>query len=254
MNWPTPPIIHVTQDYDKFKLFNYNRKITHKQKLYKSIDKCNKLYVHPIIVTKDFEIIDGQHRWSYAKDRGVALYYITDENYETQDLISHNNTASNWRSSDFTTIFSQSELLAEENKNVFCVLKKLNEQYQFNFDLILSGFCFCVEKSRTVSLKAGTLKLKFSEEETFFYAERLFNLIQFLGSLKIRKITTEHFLCLLNICKCEDYSEEKFIMKLDDNVDDVALTLKFRDRREIVDRFLAIYNKNSKKNLVIPTH
>lgn len=66
-----------TSDYTKFKLLPGNRSIHpfHVSRLAKSMEEDGFLPC-PILVNESFEILDGQHRWSAAKQTGVPLLYI----------------------------------------------------------------------------------------------------------------------------------------------------------------------------------
>ena len=64
--------IQKTRDYSIFKKMDGNRHLDrfHLKKLTASIEKDNQLNVHPIIVNRDFYVIDGQHTAIAAATRG----------------------------------------------------------------------------------------------------------------------------------------------------------------------------------------
>lgn len=70
--------IQRTKDYSIFKKMDGNRHLDrfHLKKLTAAIDKDNQLNVHPIIVNKDFYVIDGQHRLEAARALGLEIFYI----------------------------------------------------------------------------------------------------------------------------------------------------------------------------------
>lgn len=73
--------IQKTKDYSIFKKMEGNRNLDryHLKKLTDAIKKDNQLNVHPIIVNRDFYVIDGQHRLEAAKSLGVEIFYIQSE-------------------------------------------------------------------------------------------------------------------------------------------------------------------------------
>jgi hypothetical protein len=79
-NFPNPPTILSTKNYDVFNFIDWNRTIC-KNNLLKLVNE-NKLnfqmHKFPILVTRDFKIIDGQHRFEASKKLGCPVYYIID--------------------------------------------------------------------------------------------------------------------------------------------------------------------------------
>lgn len=95
--------IHVSNQYSQFNFIDGNRvpskvAITN---LKKEILLNNKLSVNPILVNNDYGIIDGQHRFLAAKELGVPLYYIVDNNYKINDIITLNKTRRDWEINNY---------------------------------------------------------------------------------------------------------------------------------------------------------
>lgn len=252
-----PPIIHVTQDYNKFKKLSYNRAVNHTRKLFEVIDNCNKLYLHPIIVTPEFKIIDGQHRWEYAQQRQVPLYYIVDNDFSPVDLIAHNTAASNWTPMNFAKFFMScdGDIISAETKESYKLMLLLNEKYNLPFDATsrlyiaqrgINREC----RSLSKSFREGKLELRFPYHIIITSAEKISAIMKFIHSQKISKrfdcntIKAFHL-----ISDLEGYDEEKFLNKIDSNLDDLVTALKFKKADEIFTRLLSIYNKNSKNKL-----
>jgi len=80
----------VTQNYKKFKIMDGNPKLLniHVRKLKKAIEEDNQLELHPIIVNKDFYVIDGQHRLQVAKELGLNIYYIKSDTVRDEHALS----------------------------------------------------------------------------------------------------------------------------------------------------------------------
>ena len=91
-----------TTNYEMFTFRDDNRqgiKLWHVEKLKKSISAKNLLYMAPISVNKDMQIINGQHRYLAAKELGVPLYYIIQEDFKPEDMLAMN-TAISWTTAD----------------------------------------------------------------------------------------------------------------------------------------------------------
>lgn len=78
---PTNLEIYPTTQYDLFEMIPCNRPIypSHLKRLTEAIKERNMLDRHPIRVTPDGEILDGQYRFLAAKELGVPIYYYIDQ-------------------------------------------------------------------------------------------------------------------------------------------------------------------------------
>ena len=100
----------LTKDYDRFKLLNLNRSLdrNHINKIKDSIVKNGYLMSNPIIVNKDMEILDGQHRFVALKDMGLDVpYEVIDNGYDT--IIDLNTTAKSWTVEDYVNYYCQKD-------------------------------------------------------------------------------------------------------------------------------------------------
>ena len=100
----------LTRDYDRFKLLNLNRSLdrNHINKIKDSIVKNGYLMSNPIIVNKDMEILDGQHRFVALKDMGLEVpYEVIDKDYGT--IIDLNTTAKSWTVEDYVNYYCQKD-------------------------------------------------------------------------------------------------------------------------------------------------
>lgn len=106
-------IINKTTDYTIFKRMDGNRGIDqhHLKYLKKAIAEDNQLSIHPIIVNKDYSVIDGQHRLEAAKELGLEIYYIKSDTVSDNHLIQANVNQKSWELANFI------ECYAEKDKN-----------------------------------------------------------------------------------------------------------------------------------------
>jgi len=101
--------LYFTKEYDKFKFFSFNREIDPAQvnRLVKSISKENLLEEKsPVEVTKDFFIIDGQHRVKACEMLGIEVPFIICEDF-SPDHLQMINVASSWGVDDFLRFYAE---------------------------------------------------------------------------------------------------------------------------------------------------
>jgi len=86
----------VTDNHDSFKFFKYNRAINRAnlRAIKKSLQKRGQIM--PVLITKDFKVIDGQHRVVALQELGLAIHYIICYNYIANDVEEVNNVGKNW--------------------------------------------------------------------------------------------------------------------------------------------------------------
>lgn len=93
--------ILTTTDYSIFSRLDNNRDIdwSHVNVIVASMKQ--KLTPFIIPVTKDYEIIDGQHRYEALKILKLPIYYYIDETYDKYDMIRLNSNNKNWTNNDY---------------------------------------------------------------------------------------------------------------------------------------------------------
>ncbi len=99
----TKECLYEETDYKKFILLENNRiiKDPHVQALKKSIQTKNLLHLQPIVINKDFEVYDGQHRITAAAELNVPIYYLIGDNLEDSDVHLLNANMKKWGIRDF---------------------------------------------------------------------------------------------------------------------------------------------------------
>ncbi len=100
--------IQKTRDHDIFRILEGNRKLDkyHLTKLTKSIEKNNKLNLHPIIVNDQLEVIDGQHRLAVAKLLNLEIFYIQSDNVTDEHLIECNANQKSWEVENYIDYYA----------------------------------------------------------------------------------------------------------------------------------------------------
>ncbi len=120
-------MIKKTKNYDMFRLREDNREKgidnIHVNRLMASIKARNLLELRPIIVNKDLEVIDGQHRLEAAKKLALDIYYEMKEDLRSEDIIIMNISKS-WGMGDFLNYYCKNGYKEYQKLNSF--IKKHN--------------------------------------------------------------------------------------------------------------------------------
>ena len=76
-----PPQVKATNDYSRFSFAPGNRPVPATlSELGRSVDEVDLLAYFPIVVSRHrgkYHILDGQHRFTLCRDRGLPVYFIT---------------------------------------------------------------------------------------------------------------------------------------------------------------------------------
>lgn len=102
------PTIHHTKNYDLFQP-SKNRPVcqSHVNAIVSSGSFSDSFKYHPIIVNKDYHIIDGQHRILAAKKLGIHVWYIMQENACEENIKDCNVNQKNWTHQDYIDFYAQ---------------------------------------------------------------------------------------------------------------------------------------------------
>lgn len=94
--------IQIEHDLEKFSFIKGNRPIdeAHVRTIERSIARKNMLHLSPILVTQEFEVIDGQHRLQACKNMEIPIYYIVGGTADIEDLSILNSGQKNWAFED----------------------------------------------------------------------------------------------------------------------------------------------------------
>lgn len=98
--------IFATTEYSKFKFLEGNRKLR-----LNNLDKMRESMIEeqlviPICVNENFEIIDGQHRYTICKELSKPVYYYIQAGYGIDQVERANRSNTNWQLNDFLQSFA----------------------------------------------------------------------------------------------------------------------------------------------------
>lgn len=230
--------IYVTKDYSKFHLIKGNRTIKpNKVKRMKESIRKYKQYV-PIIVTKDFGIIDGQHKFMAARELGLPIEYIIDPDLTVKDIQEMNTEQTKWALLD--AIHSHASL---ENHD-FINLEKLYADYGHKFQI--STLLGIISPSAyNLSIREGTYK--FTDEmylKTKGVLAKLSEIKELFPQANTLKFARTYARCL----KIQGFSHDRFMNQLPKVNGVLKPNMKDRDFYGAIDK---VYNFGKKIESVL---
>jgi hypothetical protein len=116
-----------SRDYHKFNFLKENRDIKTSvvKRIEESIKEFGVIPGNPIVVDKDFNIIDGQHRFTAFKNLGLPVSYVIIEGDVIAKAMALNANQSQWQLIDYIRSY------AEQNVDCYRKLLKFEEKYKF---------------------------------------------------------------------------------------------------------------------------
>jgi hypothetical protein len=151
--------IMKTKDYSIFKKMLGNREIIpgNLKNIINSIQSKNMLEFRPIIVDKDMNVIDGQHRLRAAEDLDIEIYYQIDSSSSADDIIRYNASQMGWKMSNYINFY------AERGHSEYILFRDFCEKYKVDYGF-LRNYMKGERDSVLATMKQGNLKF-FSEEQ-----------------------------------------------------------------------------------------
>ena len=146
--------VYRTNDYDLFKKINGNRAVNklHLNRLIESIENYDLTHAAPIVVNKNYQIIDGQHRFDACLTLNKPIYYIVvDGNLKEVQILNQN--TKNWKSEDY--ILGYCDLKMSE----YIWINNFMKENKFSAEI--AALISTKDKSKNVSavIKSGNLKI-----------------------------------------------------------------------------------------------
>jgi len=120
-------VIKTTKDYDKFQVFKFNRPINESlvKRIMESITQIGYTPGKPILVDKDYAIIDGQHRFTACHRLGIEIQYqITDIDPHVA-IIQLNTTQAHWKMQDYIHAWAEQGVKCYQHLEEFEERRKL---------------------------------------------------------------------------------------------------------------------------------
>lgn len=153
--------VYSTNDYDKFKKIQGNRleAKSHIRHLIQSYEVNPDLArTRPILVTKAFEIIDGQHRFEASRALGLPVYYMIGHNIDIRTARHLNAIQRSWNLQDYMNSFIST------GEAQYVKLAELLEEYPIPLGRMLHYCSGSTGHVVTRQFKSGTFKIMKDKE------------------------------------------------------------------------------------------
>lgn len=242
------PQILKTRDYSIFKSveFNRNKNKKHIQNVIKIIKKENLLHLHPILVNKDMEVIDGQHRLEAAKELGVEIFYIqSDLSYE--HILSSNLIQKNASLNDVIKFYALKDALPDY-KFLYDALQSL---YLSAKGLIGLLFGTCMPPL-VQQIKEGRFRIPVNPDIINSYISSYKNFIEFVKSKRISPISmfsnSNFTIAFRNLIMVNGFSEKTFMNKLEMRWFDLKPQI---NSKEWTRQLVSIYNWKNQNQIEV---
>ena len=204
--------VKTTNDYNMFKRCKGNRQINklHVKRLKESMSE--EFIPMPIIVNEKNEIIDGQHRFTAAKELGLDIPFIKVNKLGKNQIHRLNTNSKNWNGKDYLYDY------CEMGMSDYIVYRDFIEKYGFDWNVtnaLLSGKNRMSGKDNVLFID-GLFKVKnLSKAEK--RARMLMDFAPFYPcvSVKERGFRRRNFIyAMLDVFDNPDYNHEEFLKKL----------------------------------------
>lgn len=233
--------VYETTNYDKFKLIISNRPLMTKGVHYKRLKNSiiEKGQLEPAIVNENYEIINGQHRWSICKELGIPFVFEVWEGLKVTD-VPDANISSEWKMKHFINLYASNGC---ENTTSYQYLQALIKE--FCPPMVLSNITTIMGmrggNSQTI-LKEGRFVMTTAEYEAV--RRCIADLIK-LGYLKWikenRRSSNAYWLAVAYAWRHPKVDSERLIKLMWQNAIKIPSSTK---TKEYLRCFSDIYNKN----------
>jgi len=232
--------IYQTKEYEKFVIYDWNRTIDKQtlNKINKSVQEHG-WKVEPIIVNEKYGIIDGQHRFTYAKEHNLPVYYIVIKGLTKEDCQIMNSVRTSWKQQDYVNFYAM-----QGNKN-YIFLKALDNMFD-NFGLPIITYAInqeCYGGATTKILQDGTFKCT---NEQYSDAIEILNYLNGLHEY-IKKVVGRKVQLCMAITFCYRHPKidnERLAQKIVENCNTMSAIADMETALKELER---IYNYNLKQ-------
>lgn len=241
-----------TTDYDMFSFNEANRPLIkqHVDKLKKAIQERSLLEINPIIVNKQLQVMDGQHRLEAAKQLGVEVFYIITEEDDVMQTLNINSRK--WSTKDFLRYHATKKT---NNDYVFLweVCQRYEDMESFIMYLLMRGG-FGWEK-----FKDGRFTLSIERDDILpliDFASKISGMLEQHPEKGV-KLGAKTVRCAIGVKRLfylirkNNKTTEEFLKRIETRI---FFMPQCHKEREYVEAFLFLYNSNLAGKNKIVTH
>lgn len=228
--------IKTSTDYKKFQIMGGNRviNVNHVNQLKREMEYDPELAVaEPILVNEHMFIVDGQHRFTAAKELGLPIYYIVKPGATVETAARMNITQRRWTMDDFAKSY------ADRGREDYIEMLRIKKMYpRFNNSLLVLILSGGRQNNSTDTFRRGDFKIA-NKEGALEQLEMLKQVVDRTGI----QMNVPMAAAFLQVLKNEDFNWVKFMGKLDGKPDNLVVSGIVRNcLRSIED----VYNHQSK--------
>lgn len=188
------------KNYELFKFIDSNRNLNrnHINKLKDSISKNGYIENCPIIVNKNMEVLDGQHRFVALKEMGLEIPYTISDTTKNKILIDLNILQKKWTVLDYVHYYA-----TEEQNKYYIKLQELIKETGFDVTTILTAMNNVpIGGYYTQAVKEGNFTINPIQET----AVRIFHKhAKELSNLLRIKMNTRFYKALIDLIRLENF-------------------------------------------------
>jgi hypothetical protein len=240
--------VFSTTDYSQFKTYKSNRAVSSCENLEASILKKNKLDVNPIVVSHNYEIVDGQHRLEIAKKYNLPIFYIIDSGATEDDIAKLNSCQKTWQLKDYLHHF------VKRCKTDYLFCQSIVKEFPISLTLFIDMFTFDTAKKRTRSdFKNGRLKLKYKKDHIEEMCKQFAEIRNMIPNLIHIRKSRNFDNALLTLIRNEKYDHDEMMRKITLYPDGLIEATKYNHKDLIIKILLdKVYNyRNQTKKLKV---
>ena len=239
----TEMVITSTTNYDQFKVLDGNRAIkqTNVENLMKSFKLTKGMSIsHPIIVDKNYNVIDGQHRLAACKKMGIPVHYVvTDDTAETIPIF--NAYQEKWGLDDYARYY------ANNGNDNYKRLLEIADKSGISIHGCIEGLGIITGRHFNTAFKEGRLVFDRDINESVDYISKIMKLCYIIKGK--RNISTKITRAIRVLRKIRSFDLDKFIDKV---ILYQAKLYKCTTSDEYIEMFAWINNYKTKLNRLSP--
>lgn len=240
--------IKVTTQYEIFKSAKGNRALSesHLNLMIESLKRGNFLALHPLIVSPDMDLIDGQHRLAAAKALNLPVYYGIVEGSAAEIMALLNENQKRWGVDDWVNHHAQLGLLP--------YIKLIEVSAHLGRSPFELTRLLYAKSNLSASIKSGTLTSVPEERmrEFVFVQERVNEISSLVFDLSFRKgvyaRTSRFRFALSSVLRQKELDYEEFKERVVKRMDVMRPCTTVEAYKEL---FVDIYNYSRHKKLAV---
>jgi hypothetical protein len=213
-----------TKDYDLFKTLKSNRKINTKHVSHLANEfakQKNAQKRSPIIVNKNMEVIDGQHRLEACKRLNIPVWYIQIDELTIQDAQEINTTKLAWSPKDFAFSY------ADQGRSDYTFYLDFVDKYKLSYGAALQLLSNSVTFNNLgINFRSGNIHV-FNRKVSESNAKRLVEMREAFKALGIDSLERNMALYIIYRQSDPEYSHDLMVQKIKTHGDTIIPTTRF---------------------------